>query len=71
MQGRLVKWDADKLAGTDPQTIVGDPTLHPACIEVMDLVEGETPKVIFTRRDDHAIDHERRPVSGESGDGAG
>ena len=70
MEGRLVKWDADKLAGADPQKIV-DPTQHPACIEVMDLVEGKTPKVIYTRRDDHAIDHERRPVSGESGDGAG
>ena len=66
MFGRLVKWDAEKLAGRNPPTD-GDPSTHPACLEVIDLAEGEDPKIIY-RRDDHATDHERRPVSGESGD---
>jgi hypothetical protein len=72
MKGRLVKWDADKLGDEDPQKLhhLADPSQHPACIEVIDLVEDEKPKVIY-RRDDHATDDPGRTVSGESGDGTG
>lgn len=61
MQGRLVKWDASVVGETPPTDV--DPTTHPGCIEVLELQEGQAPRVVY-RRIDNASDDNGRTVSG-------
>lgn len=45
LSGVLVKWDAS--VGNDIPD--GDPTKHPACIEVIRLEEGKDPEILYRR----------------------
>lgn len=48
---RLVKWEGDV-----PDCMeIEDPTIHPACLEVIELADDHEPKVIY-RRETHAAD---------------
>lgn len=62
MKGRLIKWDAAVTGDTPPHVEINeDPSVHPGCIEVIEMHEGELPRTVY-RRDDDATDDSRRPV---------
>jgi hypothetical protein len=43
----VVKWDADMIGETLP--VCEDPTKHPACLEVIEILDGEDPKILYRR----------------------
>jgi hypothetical protein len=43
----LVKWDADMIGETPP--VCDDPSQHPACLEVIEILDGEDPKTLYRR----------------------
>lgn len=56
-----MKWDASLIGETPPET--SEPEKHPACLEVIEMNEGQQPVTTY-RRPDHASFDGGRSVPG-------
>jgi hypothetical protein len=48
MKGRIIKWEGDPPTEADAYV---NPETHPKCVEVIEVAEGEAPRVVFKKED--------------------